>query len=238
MSRPAPPRPRPAASSSTRAGTRTPPADASLLGVDHPGEHVLCTNPAALGGGSGPITPIFTKLSSPGSFRIERVSALPLDGVSRPLHREVRAARRSRVAPHHADPPQGRHPSDSAGGARADSGAARSRREYRARDARLARRHTGARLAREALSRFRPVASLGWRAVGLHETLIVETEAAFTILGLLLVFLPMFLTVLARAESSDTTMYGSRVLVVALAWSVPVLIVVAGLDATFGLFAI
>ena len=48
----------------------------------------------------------------------------------------------------------------------------------------------------------------------------------------------MFLTVLARAESSDTTMYGSRVLVVALAWSVPVLIVVAGLDATFGLFAI
>ena len=74
--------------------------------------------------------------------------------------------------------------------------------------------------------------------MGLHETLIVETEAAFTILGLLLVFLPMFLTVLARAESSDTTMYGSRVLVVALAWSVPVLIVVAGLDATFGLFAI
>ena len=74
--------------------------------------------------------------------------------------------------------------------------------------------------------------------MGLHETLIVETEAAFTILGLLLVFLPMFLTVLARAESSDTSMYGSRVLVIALAWSVPVLIVVAGLDATFGLFAI
>ena len=45
---------------------RTPPADASLLGVDHAGEHVLCTNPAALGGGSGPITPIFTKLSGEG----------------------------------------------------------------------------------------------------------------------------------------------------------------------------
>ena len=74
--------------------------------------------------------------------------------------------------------------------------------------------------------------------MGLHETLVVETEAAFTILGLLLVFLPMFLTVLARAESSGSTMYGSGVLVVALAWSVPVLIVLAGLDATFGLFAI
>ena len=45
---------------------RTPPADAELLGVDHAGEHVLCTNPAALGGGSGPITPIFTKLSGEG----------------------------------------------------------------------------------------------------------------------------------------------------------------------------
>ncbi len=72
----------------------------------------------------------------------------------------------------------------------------------------------------------------------MHETLVVETEAAFTILGLLLVFLPMFLTVLARAEESDGSMPGSRFLVIALAWSVPVLIVLAGLDATFGLLAI
>ena len=36
--------------------------------------------------------------------------------------------------------------------------------------------------------------------MGLRDTLIVETEAAFTILGLLLVFLPMFLSVLARTE--------------------------------------
>jgi hypothetical protein len=66
--------------------------------------------------------------------------------------------------------------------------------------------------------------------VGLHETLVVETEAAFTILGVLLVFLPMFLSVLARAEGSDSTMPGSRVLVIALAWSVPVLIVLVGLE--------
>jgi hypothetical protein len=36
----------------------------------------------------------------------------------------------------------------------------------------------------------------------LHETLVVETQAAFTILGLLLVFLPMFLSVLTRGETS------------------------------------
>jgi hypothetical protein len=70
-----------------------------------------------------------------------------------------------------------------------------------------------------------------------HETLVVETEAAFTILGLLLVFLPMFLAVLMRAES-DPTVNVPRFIAIALAWSVPVLIVVAGLDATFGLFAL
>ena len=36
----------------------------------------------------------------------------------------------------------------------------------------------------------------------MRDTLIVETEAAFTILGLLLVFLPMFLAVLTRTEGT------------------------------------
>jgi hypothetical protein len=73
--------------------------------------------------------------------------------------------------------------------------------------------------------------------MGAHETLVVETEAAFTILGLLLVFLPIFLTVLTRGETSATHNVPSFVAVV-LAWSVPVLIVLAGLDATFGLVAL
>jgi hypothetical protein len=74
-------------------------------------------------------------------------------------------------------------------------------------------------------------------AVGSKETLIVETEVAFVILGLLLVFLPMFLTVLLRAEESESSRL-PRALAIALAWSVPVLIVVAGLDATLGLLAL
>jgi hypothetical protein len=69
------------------------------------------------------------------------------------------------------------------------------------------------------------------------DTLIVETEMAFVILGLLLVFLPMFLTVLLRAEESES-FHLSRAAIVALAWSVPLLIVVAGLDATLGLLAL
>ena len=73
--------------------------------------------------------------------------------------------------------------------------------------------------------------------MGGHDTLIVETEVAFVILGLLLVFLPMFLTVLLRAEESDSFRL-PRALAFALAWSVPILIVVAGLDATFGLLAL
>jgi len=73
--------------------------------------------------------------------------------------------------------------------------------------------------------------------VGLRDTLIVETEAAFTILGLLLVFLPMFLAVLTRTEGS-VHLRGPRVVVHALAWSVPLLIVIAGTDATLGLFAL
>jgi hypothetical protein len=71
----------------------------------------------------------------------------------------------------------------------------------------------------------------------MRDTLIVETEAAFTILGLLLVFLPMFLNVLTRTEGS-ANLQGPRVVVLALAWAVPVLIVIAGIDATFGLLAL
>jgi hypothetical protein len=73
--------------------------------------------------------------------------------------------------------------------------------------------------------------------VGSKDTLVVETEMAFVILGLLLVFLPMFLTVLLRAEESETFRL-PRAIVIALAWSVPLLIVVAGLDATLGLLAL
>jgi flagellar motor component MotA len=74
--------------------------------------------------------------------------------------------------------------------------------------------------------------------VGTHETLIVETEAAFTILGLLLVFLPMFLSVLARGESAGPAMQGPHAIIIVLAWSVPALILIAGVDATFGLLAL
>jgi hypothetical protein len=70
-----------------------------------------------------------------------------------------------------------------------------------------------------------------------NETLIVETEMAFVILGLLLVFLPMFLAVLLRAEESETFRL-PRAVTVGLAWSVPALIVIAALDATLGLFAL
>lgn len=73
--------------------------------------------------------------------------------------------------------------------------------------------------------------------MGARDTLIVETEAAFTILGLLLVFLPMFLNVLTRTEGT-IRVAGPRVVLVALAWSVPALIVIAGIDATLGLFAL
>src|SRR5262249_44465356 len=73
--------------------------------------------------------------------------------------------------------------------------------------------------------------------VGAHDTLVVETEAAFTILGLLLVFLPMFLAVLTRAETTPL-LNVPRIIAFALAWSVPLLIVLAGLDATFGLLAL
>ena len=45
---------------------KTPPAGVGLEGVDSPSEHVLCVNPAALGGGSAPITPIFAGLDSEG----------------------------------------------------------------------------------------------------------------------------------------------------------------------------
>jgi hypothetical protein len=45
---------------------KTPPADASLESVPRTGEHVLCVNPAAPGGGSGAITPIFAGYNSEG----------------------------------------------------------------------------------------------------------------------------------------------------------------------------
>jgi hypothetical protein len=54
---------------------------------------------------------------------------------------------------------------------------------------------------------------------------------------LLLVFLPMFLTVLTRGETTSAFNV-PRFVVVTLAWSVPALIVLAGLDATFGLLAL
>ena len=73
--------------------------------------------------------------------------------------------------------------------------------------------------------------------MGSHDTLIVETEMAFVILGLLLVFLPMFLAVLLRAEESESFRL-PRAVAVGLAWSVPVLIVIAAVDATLGLFAL
>jgi hypothetical protein len=46
----------------------------------------------------------------------------------------------------------------------------------------------------------RPSTVVGWATVGSRDTLLVETEAAFTILGLLLVFLPMFLSVLVAVK--------------------------------------
>ena len=73
--------------------------------------------------------------------------------------------------------------------------------------------------------------------MGRQDTLIVETEAAFVILGLLLVFLPMYLSVLARTEANTDSSRTRRV-VHALAWSIPALILLAGADATLGLLAL
>ena len=45
---------------------RTPPKDADLQYVSGGSKHVLCVNPAAPGGGSAPITPIFAGINPQG----------------------------------------------------------------------------------------------------------------------------------------------------------------------------
>ena len=57
----------------------TPPANSLFGRAPKPGEQVLCTNPAALGGGSGPVVPYLpaTRVGGPIAFTKTRLAATP-----------------------------------------------------------------------------------------------------------------------------------------------------------------
>jgi hypothetical protein len=67
-----------------------------------------------------------------------------------------------------------------------------------------------------------------------RDTLIAEVGAALAILGLLLVFLPLFLQA-ARGAAQGREPQQTRRARVRQAWSVPFLIAIAAADATLGL---
>ncbi len=70
-----------------------------------------------------------------------------------------------------------------------------------------------------------------------RDTLSVEIGAALGILGLLLVFLPLFVQAVLRAEGGRESQKERRVRLLQ-AWAVPVLIAIAALDATLGLITL
>lgn len=72
--------------------------------------------------------------------------------------------------------------------------------------------------------------------MGSHEVVLAEIAGALGILGLLLVFLPLYIQRVAEAEGG-TESQDERRKRIAWAWAVPVLIVLASIDATVGLFA-
>ena len=70
-----------------------------------------------------------------------------------------------------------------------------------------------------------------------RDTLGVEIGAALGILGLLLVFLPLFVQAAVRAGGGNETQQERRARM-RQAWGIPLLIGIAALDATFGLLTI
>jgi hypothetical protein len=73
--------------------------------------------------------------------------------------------------------------------------------------------------------------------MGRRDTLVTEVGAAFAILGLLLVFLPLFLDAVRRGEGGQVTAKQRRWLVVR-SWLVPATIVVAAADGTAGVLSL
>jgi hypothetical protein len=73
--------------------------------------------------------------------------------------------------------------------------------------------------------------------MGSHEAVLAEIAGALGILGLLLVFLPLYLQRVAKAAGGNKSQ-DERKKREAWAWAVPVLIALASLDATLGLFAV
>ncbi len=73
--------------------------------------------------------------------------------------------------------------------------------------------------------------------MGSKDTLVVETEMAFVILGSA-ARVPADVPDGLASRRGERHVRLPRAIVIALAWSVPLLIVVAGLDATLGLVAL
>ncbi len=73
--------------------------------------------------------------------------------------------------------------------------------------------------------------------MGSHEAVLAEIAGALGILGLLLVFLPLYIQRVAAAGGGKVSQ-DERKRREAWAWAVPVLIALASLDVTLGLFAI
>jgi hypothetical protein len=70
-----------------------------------------------------------------------------------------------------------------------------------------------------------------------RDTLVTEVGAAFAILGLLLVFLPLFLDAVRQGEGGVATARQLRWRVVR-SWFVPITIAVAAADGTAGVFTL
>jgi hypothetical protein len=70
-----------------------------------------------------------------------------------------------------------------------------------------------------------------------RDVLIVEVSAAFGILGLLLVFLPLFLDAVRQAEERASSLQEVRARILR-SWLVPVTIGIAAGDATLGLLTL
>jgi uncharacterized membrane protein len=71
-----------------------------------------------------------------------------------------------------------------------------------------------------------------------RDTLVAEVGAAVAILGLLLVFLPLFLDAVAKAAGSQTTPIGAVQLRELLSWAVPATMVVSAASVTTGLLTL
>jgi hypothetical protein len=68
--------------------------------------------------------------------------------------------------------------------------------------------------------------------------LVAEVGAAVAILGLLLVFLPLFLDAVNKAAGSQTTPIGDVQLREILSWAVPVTMALSGASVTTGLLTL